>query len=556
MLQSHVVKRAAHYYFRIAVPLPLTRLLGRREFKVSLRTSDAILAKMRGRVLSNALELIFRRLRPMAEPSTEEILSRARDYFGRQISKSLELAFLLPTDPEIDIDFEIAGARQLATEMQIALSKQQFSASVQSDARELLNLSTSHTASDAFQLACNAVLRANIENAKLHAAQLAGQYDRPSGDPWFAGIYATDLPPIPGEPAKAVAKGPTFDFVAKQFFAFKSKGDWAPKTAADVKRVMALASELIGPDKPMASINIDDVKRVRDALALLPPNYVKMNASKGFTAKQAMEANASGPSLSVKTQDKYLTMFRQLLIWAENEGYLDKVPGANVTIGGLNKLVPGEQRDPYSNDQLNKIFQSPLYAGHKSEDCRHKPGTLCVRDGYFWVPLIGLYSGMRLGEILQLLTTDVKEEGGVCYFDVSKGEGKSLKTASSKRRVPIHHALIELGFLKYVKSCSPGRVFPEIKQGADGYHSHNFSKWWARYARQVKFKTPRTTFHSFRHNFLDALRATNSPEYVNKALVGHADKSVHTGYGNGPALASLKNAIDNVAYLLDLTLLK
>src|SRR5260370_33337790 len=113
-----------------------------------------------------------------------------------------------------------------------------------------------------------------------------------------------------------------------------------------------------------------------------------MPASKGLTAKQAMEANASGTSLSIKTQDKYFTMFRQLLIWAENEGYLEKVPGANVKIGGLSKLVPGEQRDPYSKDQLSKIFQSPLYAGHKSEDCRHKPGTLCVRDGYFCERLI------------------------------------------------------------------------------------------------------------------------------------------------------------------------
>jgi integrase len=553
MLQSHVVKRAAHYYFRIAVPLPLTRLLGRREFKVSLRTSDAILAKMRGRVLSNALELIFRRLRPMAEPSTEEILGRAKDYFRRQISKSLELAFLLPTDPAIDIDFEIAGAQQLATEMQIALSKQQFSASVQSDARELLNLSKPNTASDAFQLACNAILRANIENAKQHAAQLAGQYDRQSVDPWFAGICATDLPPIPGEPAKAVAKGPTFDFVAKQFFAFKSKEDWAPKTAADVKRVMALASELIGPDKPMEALNIDDVKRVRDAVALLPPNYTKMTAKKGFTAIQAIEGNVAGPSLSVKTQDKYFTMFRQLLIWAENEGFLNKVPGANVKIGGLNKLVPGDQRDPYSKDQLSKIFQSPLYAGHKSEDCRHKPGTLCVRDGYFWVPLIALFSGMRLGEIVQLLKSDVKQDNEIWYFDVSKGEGKSLKTASSKRRVPVHHALIELGFLEHVKSCSSGRIFTEIKQGADGYHSHNISKWWSRYARQVGFKTDRTTFHSFRHNFLDALHATNSAEYLNKALMGHADKSVHGGYGSGATLASLKEAIDKITYAMDLS---
>jgi integrase len=142
---------------------------------------------------------------------------------------------------------------------------------------------------------------------------------------------------------------------------------------------------------------------------------------------------------------------------------------------------------------------------------------------------------MRLGEILQLLKSDVKEESGVWYFDVNKGDGKTLKTSSSKRRVPIHCALIDLGLLDLIKSGQPsGRVFPEIKKGADGYHSHHFSKWWGRYAKQIGFKSPRTAFHSLRHNFMDALRAAELPEYINKALVGHADKSVHSQYGGGP----------------------
>jgi integrase len=131
-------------------------------------------------------------------------------------------------------------------------------------------------------------------------------------------------------------------------------------------------------------------------------------------------------------------MFRAILIWAENEGHLAKAPGANIKVAGLKTLTPGEQRDPYSPDQLIKIMKSPLYTGHKSEDCRYKLGTLVIRDGYFWTPLIALFSGMRLGEILQLQKTDAKLENDVWFFDVCKGEEKSLKTASSKRRVPIH----------------------------------------------------------------------------------------------------------------------
>lgn len=112
MLQSHVVKRGSQFYFRIAVPLSLKKLVSRHEIKASLRTSDAMAAKMRGRVLSNGLELLFRELRSMAYVSNNDIVNRAKDYFEAQLSKSLELTFDLPRDPLIDIDFEIAGTEQ------------------------------------------------------------------------------------------------------------------------------------------------------------------------------------------------------------------------------------------------------------------------------------------------------------------------------------------------------------------------------------------------------------------------------------------------------------
>ena len=134
-----------------------------------------------------------------------------------------------------------------------------------------------------------------------------------------------------------------------------------------------------------------------------------------------------------------------------------------------------------------------------------------------WAMASGIYSGMRLGEILQLQKTDVKFENEVWFFDISTGEGKSLKTASSKRRVPIHRTLLDLGLLHYIQSGEQsGRIFPEIKKGTDGYHSHHFSKWWGRYAGHAGFKTPKTAFHSFRHNFTDALRAAELPEYIKR----------------------------------------
>jgi anti-sigma28 factor (negative regulator of flagellin synthesis) len=54
---------------------------------------------------------------------------------------------------------------------------------------------------------------------------------------------------------------------------------------------------------------------------------------------------------------------------------------------------------------------------------------------------------------------------------------------------------------------------------------------------------------------MDALRAAEQPDYINKALAGHADKSVHSQYGGGEKLSQLKKAIDQVSYPVDVSAL-
>jgi integrase len=485
----------------------------------------------------------------MTHLSADVLQDRLRQYFQSCLNRSLEHAYLLPTDPKIDIDFEVASLREWAAKWKAQLKQQSFGEMVRLEARELL--AQDKPDPEQLQTACNGVLRADIENARILAAMLSGEYESTAPrDPLFLGMKPTGLRPLPGDAAPEPVKVHTLASLSDQFYAAKVTHDWVPKTAVDVKRVLELAKAVIGP-KEIKSVSIEDVRAVRDALAKLPPNFTKLTANKGVTILEAIAANSSGTTLSLKTQDKYLTMFKQLLIWAANEGYIDKAPGANVKVAGVGKTNPAEQRNPYSREELKAIFTSPIFTGHQPGRW-HLPGTTIDRDGKFWVPLIALYSGMRLGEIVQLLASDLKEEQGILFFDVTKGEDKKLKTASSKRRVPIHPILIQLGLLKVKEAAKAhARMFPEIQCGKDGYYSHNFSKWWGRYSKQIGFKASKTAFHSFRHNFTDALRAAEIPEYASKSLVGHVDKSVHAQYGSGAPLAVLKSSVDKVSYGVD-----
>lgn len=75
----------------------------------------------------------------------------------------------------------------------------------------------------------------------------------------------------------------------------------------------------------------------------------------------------------------------------------------------------------------------------------------------YWLPLLALFTGARKGELAKLRAEDVaKDDATGCYMlsiTEDKHEGKSLKTASSWRTVPVHPELTRLGFLDLVEAA-------------------------------------------------------------------------------------------------------
>ena len=100
---------------------------------------------------------------------------------------------------------------------------------------------------------------------------------------------------------------------------------------------------------------------------------------------------------------------------------------------------------------------------------------------------------------------------------------KKLKTRAAQRLVPVHPTLAEVGFLDFV-ACQRGAgqdvLFPGLKPDRRGYYSDAFQKWFARQLKAIGAAAPRTTFHSTRHNFRDALREGNVSRDAVLALGG------------------------------------
>ena len=212
------------------------------------------------------------------------------------------------------------------------------------------------------------------------------------------------------------------------------------------------------------------------------------------------------------------------------------------------------------------MFAAPIYIGCKSETHWKQPGqTVLRRSAKFWVPLIGLFSGMRLGEIIQLQTTDVKEKDGIHYFDVTPigidpsddeavdtDEEKSLKTSSSQRAIPIHKMLFDLGFedfLEFRRVSGSTRLFPEFEKAKDdGSWSKQFSKHFKRFRESIGVNRRGVRFHSLRHNVEDALRNAHILKEIRDAIQGHGENGVSREYGSGYYLATLNEALQKIAY--------
>jgi len=223
------------------------------------------------------------------------------------------------------------------------------------------------------------------------------------------------------------------------------------------------------------------------------------------------------------------------MIWCVNNGYCNTNPFTGMKI--KQKKSPRDERDRFSEKELKEIFSKQNYL--------HL--TKVEKDSYskYWVPLIGCFTGMRCGEICSLYLDNVKEIKGNhrnkrWCFDILEEPNrpdKKLKNQSSRRIVPIHDTLIDLGFIDFIKLLKKDperkRVFEELEY-REGTYIRSISRFWNnRYLPLLGIKTDKNGFHSFRHSFIDTLKQLGvEPHFINE-LVGHSQGDISSDrYGN------------------------
>ncbi|MFU3272153.1 DUF6538 domain-containing protein [Pseudomonas aeruginosa] len=229
-----------------------------------------------------------------------------------------------------------------------------------------------------------------------------------------------------------------------------------------------------------------------------------------------------------------LARLSSVLAFAIDSGRLKSNP---VTISRIHKrLGPGKPKrrlgydKGYSWKELVTLFSHPEYQQQRSAEGR--PG-----NSVFWIPLITAYTGARREEIAQLYVSDViRHETGQWFIRIIDDRpDKSLKTDSSRRDVPIHDDLIELGILDLIRGrTGDSRVFPHLVKVSDGY-AGIVSKAWRPLTQQCGVYRPgRHPLHAFRHTFKTLAREHGIPKDVSDWITGHTSGSVSDSYGINP----------------------
>ena len=244
-----------------------------------------------------------------------------------------------------------------------------------------------------------------------------------------------------------------------------------------------------------------------------------------------------------KTARDRLTWVKSLLKYAARElGLLDKNPWEGIDID----FKTTNKRRPWAEAELQTFFSQDLYTLYKLPRDK-KAGT----DAAYWIPLLGLYTGARVGELAQLRLADVDTKGGFPVLSITdEGEGQSVKSQAGVRKVPIHSELCRLGFLDYVAAMkAQGEVllWPLLptREGKPGGY---FSQWFGAHRRFLGFGLY-PDFHCLRHTVRSQMAEAEVSEQTMDAVVGHEVKgSTGAKVYTHRSLQALSKAIEVIRY--------
>ncbi|RRW88472.1 integrase [Pandoraea apista] len=213
----------------------------------------------------------------------------------------------------------------------------------------------------------------------------------------------------------------------------------------------------------------------------------------------------------------------------------------------FDKTIGAKQREPWTDDELRRMFSSPLFSDRMAE----VPSWVNVtpEDGRALLLLL-LHTGARLGEVGQLRCEDFVTRSGLLCVRFT-AEAGPLKTADSERTVPLPANLTgDAWFADWVERLSgrAGHALPTLNDRNKG-PSDIGARWFAKF-REVT-GLPAGTLkgsHRFRHWLRTALAEAGVNAETADAITGHAatgssGRRIYTAAASLPTMVEALNRV-------------
>ncbi|MBB3566072.1 site-specific integrase [Rhizobium sp. BK491] len=219
-------------------------------------------------------------------------------------------------------------------------------------------------------------------------------------------------------------------------------------------------------------------------------------------------------ALSRKTISDKLAAIRAILGWAQDQAKGRLFPNHP-------KGTPFDHLDMPVAEETDSATRT--YSLEQARIVLKAARARIDKPNFRWIPWLLAYSGMRVGEALQLDKTDVFELEGHWFIHVRVGNGRTTKTKKA-RKIPVHQALIAEGFTDFVKNLPAGRLFP------GGTAEDQRIREWLHDGPLKEMEDAPPPNHGFRHLFEDALFGGVSHK-VALYITGRASGSSDDDYG-------------------------
>lgn len=554
------------WYFRRRIPGHLVPILKKKEFKKGLRTSDKETAIKRYAEVLLECERLFEDAEsqlkgvPPVSLGDLDVEWAVKSWFTAKYNQMVENDTNPFGSPEergdyikeclIERDFWLRGhPARIAVDLQGVADQVLFaqgfpkgaflSPDTSSKARGLINVDRTEAKYHRLE---ELVRKALIELREQELIRLGGRFDKTPTIPLLKldSIYRQAAIPAQTANPKGVTLVEVIEEYFKEHMPTKSTGAIPKKHAA-----FRFLIELVGAKANIQDITRQHFKEVRDILIQFPTHAYTYKHTKNMSLMEIV-ADAKKHNrrvMSVANVNKRLASLRSLMQFAVQEDYIMKNPCDNIKAHDADAEAAKELKKPFSMKCLQEWFKSEAFATDRPKG-----------DAFFWLPLIGLFNGFRMEEILQLKSSDIKreEDTNIAYFDIHANNGNNLKNKYSRRRVPVHEELCKMGFMEFAAKASKNtdkRLFPEIKMGMANRFRKNFSPKMSRYLKKNGLKTPKTSFHSLRHNYKDAMRRAGILMDRQSALGGWKEEGgVQANYGDGFILTTLMEEMPKIQY--------